>query len=342
MQEIRSAKRAIIFPLVGLTIAWLFFMGGIFTDLLVNVTQYETDNFSERELRWSTYLYLIGISAVSVSSLLGQRIALGLRNRDDFPLARAAHRFTNLGIILSLLAGAIFAIGNFLGAFGGYDRDAPGLVRIFGVYVPIVLATALVVTILLLGFVFRKDAPDLKNEKDEDLAKKQRAVGLAYATPILGTAIAILFGLAVYDITRTTLDVWIWVIIQVIIALSILIGTRYAAKAKLVAVEPKPRKPGVAAVTLNLVLSIVFGVVVTIMAFTYGGNAIDSLVDWNAYWEARAPMDMKGEEFVAMAPELRAADLGWWLGDMLPALMLLALAEVGIYKSIVTRHTEQA
>jgi hypothetical protein len=53
-------------------------------------------------------------------------------------------------------------------------------------------------------------------------------------------------------------------------------------------------------------------------------------------------MDVKGEEFVAMAPELRAADLGWWLGDMLPALMLLALAEVGIYKSIVTRHTEQA
>ena len=340
MQEIRSAKRAVIFPLVGLAIAWVFFMVGIFTDQLVQLNQYASGIFSERELRWSTYLYLTGISAVSVASLLGQRNALTLRNNEDFPLARAAHRFTNLGIILSLLAGAIFAIGNFLGAFGGYDRDAPGLVRIFGVYVPIVLATALVVTILLLGFVFRKDAPDLKNEKDEDLAKKQRAVGLAYATPILGTAIAILFGLAVYDITRTTLDVWIWVIIQLIIALSILIGTRFAAKAKLVAVEPKPRKPGVAAVNLNLVLSILFGVVVTLMAFTYGGNAIGSLIDWNAYWEAVGPMDMKGEEYVSMAPEMRGADLGWWLGDMLPALVLLALAEVGIYKSIVTRNLE--
>uniref|UniRef100_UPI0040470B81 hypothetical protein n=1 Tax=Aquiluna sp. TaxID=2053504 RepID=UPI0040470B81 len=340
MQEIRSAKRAIIFPLVGLAIAWVFFMVGIFTDQLVMVEQYAIDDFSEQELRWSTYLYLIGISAVSVASLLGQRTALTLRNNEDFPLARAAHRFANLGIILSLLAGAIFAIGNFLGAFGGYDRDAPGLVRIFGVYVPIVLATALVVTILLLGFVFRKDAPDLKNEKDEDLAKKQRAVGLAYATPILGTAIAILFGLAVYDITRTTLDVWIWVIIQLIIALSILIGTRFAAKAKLVAVEPKPRKPGVAAVSLNFVLSILFGVVVTIMAFSYGGSAIDSLIDWDAYWEARAPLESKGEEFVAMAPEMRGADVGWWLGDMLPALVLLALAEIGIYKSIVTRNQE--
>lgn len=340
MQEIRSAKLAIIYPLIGLAIAWLFFMTASFTDLLVDTAQYATDNFSERELRWSTYLYLIGISAVSVTSLLGQRMSLALRNQEDFPLARAAHRFTNLGIILSLLAGVIFAIGNFLGAFGGYDRDAPGLVRIFGVYVPIILATALVVTILLLGFVFRKDAPDLKNERDEDLAKKQRAVGLAYASPILGTAVAILFGLAVYDITRTTLDVWIWVIIQLIIALSILIGTRFAARAKLVAVEPKPRQPGVAAVTLNFVLAVLFGVVVTIMAFTYGSNAIGSLVDWNAYWEARAPMDEKGEEFVAMAPELKGADLAWWLGDMLPALVLLALAEIGIYKSIVTRHQE--
>ena len=340
MQEIRSAKRAIIFPLIGLAIAWLFFMVGIFTDQLVMVNQYAIDDFSEQELRWSTYLYLIGISAVSVASLLGQRIALVLRNSEDFPLARAAHRFANLGIILSLLAGAIFAIGNFLGAFGGYDRDAPGLVRIFGVYVPIVLATALVVTILLLGFVFRKDAPDLKHERDEDLAKKQRAVGLAYATPILGTAVAILFGLAVYDITRTTLNVWIWVIIQLIIAVSILIGTRFAAKAKLVAVEPKPRKPGVAAVSLNFVISILFGVVVTLMAFTYGGNAIDSLIDWEAYWEARAPLESKGEEFVAMAPEMRGADLAWWLGDMLPALVLLALAEIGIYKSIVTRNQE--
>ena len=119
-----------------------------------------------------------------------------------------------------------------------------------------------------------------------------------------------------------------------------MIGTRFAAKAKLVAVEPKPRKPGVAAVSLNFVLSILFGVVVTIMAFSYGGSAIDSLIDWDAYWEARAPLESKGEEFVAMAPEMRGADVGWWLGDMLPALVLLALAEIGIYKSIVTSNQE--
>ena len=340
MKEVQFAKRSIVFPLIGLAIAWLLFMGAIFSDLLVTLNQYAADNFSERELRLSTYLYLLGISAVAVAALFGQRIALQIRNQKDFALARAAHRFNNLGIILSLVAGAIFAIGNFLGAFGGYDRDAPGLVRVFGVYVPIVLATALVVTVLLLGFVFRKDAPDLRNEADEDLTKKQRAVGLAYASPILGTAVAILFGLAVYDITRTELDVWIWVIIQLIIALSILIGTRFAAKAKLVSQTPKPRQPGVAAVNLNLVLSIVFGVVVTTMAFGFGGSAIDSLVDWDGYWEARAPFEEKGQASVGLMPEFRAADISWWLREMLPALMLLALAEIGIYKSIVTRNQE--
>jgi hypothetical protein len=90
------------------------------------------------------------------------------------------------------------------------------------------------------------------------------------------------------------------------------------------------------------VLSILFGVVVTSWPSAMDGNAISSLVDWNAYWEARAPLDEKGGNFVAMAPELKVADLGWWLGDMLPALVLLALAEIGIYKSIVTRHQEQA
>jgi len=341
MNEVQKAKRSIISPLIGLTAAWLLFVLGAFFDVLVNVQQQAAQDFTENEVRVSTYLFFLAITAVAVSSLLGQRIALALRNQNDFPLAKAAHRFSNLGIILSLVAGAIFAIGNFLGAFGGYDRDAPGLVRIFGVYVPIILATALVVTILLLGFVFRKDAPDLKNEKDEDLAKKQRAVGLAYASPVLGTAVAIIFGLAVYDITRTELDVWIWVIIQLIIVGSILLGTRFAAKAKLVSSQPpKPRQPGVAAVNLNFVLSILFGVVVTTMAFGFGAGAVDELVDWETYWDAQRPF-VEGEKAVFTPPTLKAADLAWWLGEMLPALVLLALANVGIYKSLVTRNQEQ-
>ena len=341
MIDIKSAKKAILLPLVGLTIAWLLTIFASYTDVMVEAANFRPDGSYEQVVRASIYLIFLAISSLAVFSLLGQRIALKLRIENDFLLARAAHRFANLAIILSLLAGAVFAIGNFLGAFGDYNRDASALVRIFGVYVPIVLTTALVVTILLFGFVFRKDAPDLKNELDEDRAKKQRAVGLAYASPIIGTAFAIIFGLVVYDVTRTSLDVWIWVIIQLIIATSILIGTRFAARAKLAAPEmPKPRRQGVAAVNLNFVLSILFGVVVTTMAFSYGTSAVGELIDWNSYWEAQAPLE-DGKDQVFSPPPLMSPDLAWWFGKMLPAVVLLALAEIGIYKSLVSRNQEQ-
>jgi hypothetical protein len=34
-------------------------------------------------------------------------------------------------------------------------------------------------------------------------------------------------------------------------------------------------------------------------------------------------------------------DLNWFFSKMLPALVLLALAEFGIYRSITTRHSEE-
>jgi hypothetical protein len=250
-------------------------------------------------------------------------------------LARAAHRFNNLGVILSLLAGAIFAIGNFLGAWNQYNSlGDPPLIRFMNVYLPIILATALVVFVLLQAFVFRKDAPDIPGEeKDVDRAKLQRAIGLAYASPIIGTAIAIIFGLIVYDITKTDLDTWIWVVIQVIIATSIIIGTRFAASAKQARpLPPRERRVGVAAVSLNFVLSIIFGVVVIIMAFTLGASAVDSLVYWPEWREG-----MPQSEYVAKISDLT---FGWFTSKLLPALLLLLLAEYGIYKTILIRNQE--
>jgi len=77
------------------------------------------------------------------------------------------------------------------------------------------------------------------------------------------------------------------------------------------------------------------------MAFGFGSSAIDSLVDWEVYWEARAPLADEGKGATFSPPTLKVADLAWWLGDMLPALVLLALAETGIYKSLVTRNQSE-
>ena len=337
MSESRTARRAIQLPLIGVAFLWAMMMLAQYVDLQRAYPTYDKDGVQlpyEITLQWSVYLLLLGIAGVAIASLLGQRIALALRVENDSPLALSAHRFNNLFVILSLVAGAIFAIGNFLGAFNNYDsRDTPPWVRIFGVYVPIILATALVVVLILFAFVFRKDAPDISpEERDEERARLQRAVGLAYASPIIGTAIAIIFGLVVYDTTRTTLDVWIWVIIQAIIATSIIIGTRFAAEARSSKpLEPKPRRTGTAAVNLNLVLSIVFGAVVTIMAFAFGFAAIEALREW-PQWVENDP--------VSQQPFVNPISLTWALEKLLPALVLLFLATFGVYRTMISRNRE--
>ena len=337
MNHEKAAKLSVILPLIGLTLGWISFITAIYTDLFYPFPEYDNNGnlLTEPQVQISTYLFLIGIALFSVFALLGQKRALKLRNENDTALAKSSHRLNNLAVIVALVAGAVYAIGNFLGAFNRYDsRDVPALVRIFGVYVPIVLATIMVVALILVAFVFRQDAPDLQNtEKDEERAKLQRYVGLAYASPIIGTAIAIILGLAVYDTTRTTLDVWIWVVIQAIIATSIIIGTSYAAKVRLARpLEPKPKLRGIAAVNLNLVITIVFGVVVTIMSFTFGAGAVEELREWPEY---------KPGMTEAQAPIINPADLNWFVSKMLPALTLLALAEFGIYRTSVVRNSKK-
>lgn len=145
---------------------------------------------------------------------------------------------------------------------------------------------------------------------------------MAYATPIIGTAIAIIFGLIVYDTTKTDLDVWIWVVIQLIIVTSILTGTRYAARARLARpLPPRQRQTGAAAVNLNLVLTIVFGAVVGMMAFTFGFSAIENLRNYDVN-----PITVN------------APSASWFLEDLLPAIALLLLVTFGLYRSLLLRH----
>jgi len=251
-------------------------------------------------------------------------------------MAISAHRLNNLGVVLSLVAGAVFALASFSGAWNSYSpSDDPIGLRLLNVYLPIVLATALVVFVILAAFVFRKDAPDIPaGEKDEDRKKLQRAIGLAYASPIIGTAFAIIFGLVVYDITKTTLDVWIWVIIQSMIAVSIIIGTRFAAQARSSKPLPvKQRRTGQAAVNLNLVLAIVFGAVVSLMAFAMGFQAISNLEVWPDWKENMTGMEQQAK--------ILAPSIGWFIQDMLPALVLLMLAAFGIYRTTTSRHSDK-
>ena len=337
--EIKLSKQAILTPLIGLVVGWTLFMFAIYSDLF-NLPIYDYDGMYIGEaqvVKISTYLYLIGIVAFGLLALRGQQLALHARalSGPEAPLPRAAHRFTNLTVVISLVGGSIYAIGNFLGAFSAFDNENVNLlVRLFDVYIPIVLATTLVIYILLRAFVFRKQT--VKETKKKGLSESEKSLGLGYAIPILFTAVAIIFGLVVYDITRTDLQVWVWVVIQVIIALGILLGTRFSSKAKSAkAAPPRPKQTLAAgAANLNFVLSIVFGATVSIMSFSFGSSAIDSLRIWPEYKEP-----MEGEEIVYDPGwEVAKFEWSWFFESMLPALVLLVIAAVGIYLFITERN----
>jgi len=187
---------------------------------------------------------------------------------------------------------------------------------------------------LLRAFVYRKQ--NVKQAKKQVMSESEKTLGLGYAIPILFTAVAIIFGLVVYDITRTDLQVWVWVVIQVIIALGILLGTRFSSKAKSAkAAPPRVRQTLAAgAANLNFVLSIVFGATVSIMSFTFGAAAIESLRIWPEYIEPA-----EGEEFVFDPGwDIAPFEWTWFFESMVPALVLLLIAAVGIYLFITERN----
>lgn len=326
-----QAHKAIVLPLIGLVTGWSLFMVASWSNLYVQPV-YDDNGFWISDggvVRASTYLFLAGITVFTVLSLVALRVSVANRSvvGVDEPLTKAGYRFANLSIIIGLAGAVIFGITNFFSAFNRFGDSEPVLNRLLGVYLPIILAAALVVVVILVGFVYRPDAESPSDGKKSALSARQRAMGLAYAVPIIAGAISIVFGLVVYDITQTSLEAWVWVIIQVIIASGIILGTRYARQAR--AEKPKPPKPRTAwasgAWNLNFVLSIIFGAVVSIMAFVFGASSFEKL---RAY------------KFDYAGWDVEPVSVNWLLGDFAPAVVLILLAAIGLYATITERHRE--
>ena len=342
MKKITQVQKAIALPLIGEVWGWLFFVAAILANQLQNNLSYGTQypTYQAPEIvHVGTYLFLIAIAGFSFSAIWSQSLAIKAREElaEEHLLARAAQRFATLAVVVALVFGAIFAIGNFMGAFGYSSSNAQNaLVRILDVYLPILLATAMVVFVILKAFVFRQGEHQDGEKDKRGLTETQKALGLGYAMPIIATAVAIIFGLIVYDVTKTTLQVWVWVLIQVIVVAGVIQGTRFASKAKQGVVRP-PRERRVlaaGAAGLNFVLSIVFGAVVSIMAFTYGGAAVDKLMRYPEY-------DNEGKLIGSDQITLEPVTFTWAVNELLPALVLLGLAVVGIYWTIVSRNKEE-
>lgn len=319
----------LVLPLLGVTVAWVAMVLAAFLDLQQN-------QYWDRpavEVKASTYVVLVGLVIGALLALWGFKRADVAHSRDEkTPLIRAEYRFTALLIIIGMVFLAIFAIATFIGSFAtsAFPSGSPTVTgRILGVYLPIVLAAAAVVFVLLQATLYRKTSP-VEGSEEKGLSATQKALAIGYALPIVGTALAIIIGLIVYDTQSQKLATWAWVVIQAIIGASIFFGTRSAAKARSAkpVVKP-PRVVGAAgAVTLNYVLSLVFAGVVSIMSFTFASGAVNSLVVYRECAEGKDPC----------YPNINSPSMEWWFNEMLPAFLLLVLVQVATYLVIVSRN----
>jgi hypothetical protein len=74
-------------------------------------------------------------------------------------------------------------------------------------------------------------------------------------------------------------------------------------------------------------------VVVSIMAFTMGFSAISNLEVWPEWRENMTALE---QQSTMLRPTI-----GWFIEDMLPALVLLLLADFGIYRTTLTRNSSK-
>ena len=290
---VSGSRSSIVTILLAAVLSWSLFMVGIYTDLFVEQVYSDSGEWLGQDpaVSPSAYIFFAAIAVFAVAAVIAQRRAIRARVVEGVGHrpSRAAHRFSTLSIIVGLAIAAVLGISVFLEGFSGNrDVELSLATRTLDTYLPIVLYTALLVTVLLMGFVFRSDTlpkssdriPEDAIDHDEPAASgSQRDLGAAYAVPIVLTAVALIFGLVVYDATGTSLDVWIWVLIQLVIGAGIVVGTIFGERAVAQGPTSQSSRSRVtrAARGLNFVLSIVFGAIVTSMAFGYGGSAIDDL-----------------------------------------------------------------
>lgn len=299
--------RALWFVLGGGIIAWLVFLAAVFSDVAIEAGRSFDELWGPDAtvgVRPSLYLFFIAIAVFTLGGVFGHRLASRQVHADPSDLlARGVRRFAVTVVIIGLVLAAWTAITVFMANF--FDSAANDAVfeRVLNSYLPIVLYTALVIAVILIAFVFTHtsdqhaspaEAPGAEisatgasptaappaETAHERPQPSQRLIAFGYALPIIAVAVALIFGLIVYDLTHTPLEAWIWVIVQLCVAAGIIAGTIAAARALATAqpatVQPAAG-PAVGAQNLNLVLSIIFAAAVTIMSLSYGAGALQQL-----------------------------------------------------------------
>ncbi len=329
----KTLQRPTALVLVGLAFMWFGIMVGNYVGLFERAVYSEMGKLiggTESILKPSTYVFLVALVGLALFAALGFRSA-DVQLAKEVPGALPVLRFATVGVIVSLVSLAIFAISLFFASFNEFRSRSGILEQLLGVYLPIVLAAAACIFALLAVTVYRKsNASEQKLDPEQKRAKREAA--LAFIYPIVGTTLALIIGLVVYQARRENPQVWVWVLILAIVAGSIVAGSIYAARTRAhgaqVAVRPL-RVPGTAALNLNFALVVIFVVVVTIMAFSFGIAAISEL-------------DHTYDYGYSQEHRVSPITLEWFIKSMLPAMLILGLVEVSTWIAVRIRSIVSA
>ena len=320
----KTLKVATAYVLIGLTSAWFGFIIANYVGLY-EAPQYNAEGYIyfgyEQLTKSSTYIFLTALISLSAFSGLAYRTADVLVAKKT-PGALPVFRFATVGVVVSLVSLVIFALSAFFASFNGFSGGRGGVSdQITGVYIPIILAAVVAVFLILSATVYRKSESTVGKASPEQKRAKREAA-LAFVYPIVGTTLALLIGLTVYQASRENPQVWVWVLILAIVGGSVALGSIYAARTKAYgSSQAKPKKvAGTAALNLNFVLVVVFVVVVTMMSFGFGIAAITELSQWRE----------NGNYIKALTP-------GWFVHSMLPAMLTLALVNITAYITVRIR-----
>lgn len=163
-------------------------------------------------------------------------------------------------------------------------------------------------------------------------ARMQLAQG--YAMPIAGAALGTIVGLMLNDLLPNRYEAWTWVIVQLILGVALVWGTRAATNARNFELAKKKSMNANGARIMNFVLSIIWSAVMGIMALTFIANAVGNLKNWAQPSKVNDPNAMATSTIMPLTGEN-------FVRDFLPAGLLLVIFLLGTLLWLVNRAREE-
>jgi hypothetical protein len=174
----------------------------------------------------------------------------------------------------------------------------------------------------------------------QTLAGARRALGLGFALPIIGGAAAIVFGLILRDL-GLNIDVWLWLVIFAILGVSLVLGTRSSNSAFRFGAETTKRIGATrGALNLNFILGIIWSAVVAVSSFSLGSQSMDFLRAYHQKKRIVSHTDGKPNYWYESYYTIKPVTFDWFVGHLLPSILMLLLVVAGTYLLITERCRE--